>query len=114
PCHAVADGVDDSGGLESENGAVWQRIDGRQATATDLQICRTHAGHKRLDPDLAFRRLRQRNLSPLENARRAVLRKNAGTGHVQAPSGDGRVMVWMKGRGLSKLHDVSRNVPTRA
>src|SRR6185437_3024840 len=63
---------------------------GRQATATDLQICRTDAGHIGLDPDLAFRRLRHRNLRPLENARRAVLRKNAGTGHVQAPSGDCR------------------------
>src|SRR4029077_12885985 len=86
PGHAVADGVDDSGGLESENGAVWQRIDGREAAATDLQICRTNAGHDGLDPDLALRRLRHGNLRPLENAGRSILRKNAGNRHVQAPS----------------------------
>jgi hypothetical protein len=63
----AAEAVDGSGRLVPQDRGLRQTHDGCELAAPDLQVCRADAGGMDLDPDLRLRRIRHRDLLPLEN-----------------------------------------------
>jgi hypothetical protein len=68
----AADGVNDPGYLEPEDGRLGQREDPVEVAATDLEVRRANARNTNLDPHLRRRRFRPWNVFPSKNIRGAI------------------------------------------
>ncbi len=118
PCHARADGLDDSRELVTEYGharpdEAGQRADEERLRSSDAAVGSVHARRVHRDPHLAVTHLRGRHVGDVHDPRRAVRRPHGGphASDRNRPRGRGdrtRAFVGVRRDGLGMMHGVRR------